>query len=258
MMTTLQTRGANGALKGFTLIELLVVITIVALLVALLLPALSNARDTAHTVRCLSNVRQMMLVSVTYADDNLGVLPNTCFNPPFHYVNWMEPVSEYLGVGPFAQTFPRSVGDTRHPLACPSTVGNPYNGDAYSGTGNNGWGTDYAMNPLVAGGERINYKAPYRFYTIPKPQVTALFADAETWDGWIGFWPYYRISPRHHARTRASVACVDGHAEALKVPWPTWYTFYNRQTSELGIQFFSSYQPGAEYYGPNYKAYMVP
>ncbi|WP_432797144.1 type II secretion system protein [Poriferisphaera sp. WC338] len=56
--------------NAFTLIELLVVISIIALLIAILLPALSSARATARQIACGSNVRQIMLGMVMYADAN--------------------------------------------------------------------------------------------------------------------------------------------------------------------------------------------
>ena len=54
---------------GFTLIELLVVISIIALLVAMLLPTLASVRESAKSTVCLSNLRQLSIVSVLYHSD---------------------------------------------------------------------------------------------------------------------------------------------------------------------------------------------
>nr|NIN34377.1 DUF1559 domain-containing protein [Gammaproteobacteria bacterium] len=55
---------------AFTLIELLVVIAIIAVLMAILMPALNRAREQGRRSTCLSNLKQLTLAWIMYADEN--------------------------------------------------------------------------------------------------------------------------------------------------------------------------------------------
>ena len=55
--------------RGFTLIELLVVIAIIAILAAILFPVFARARDKAMQTDCLSNLKQLGLAAMMYAQD---------------------------------------------------------------------------------------------------------------------------------------------------------------------------------------------
>ncbi len=61
--------------RGFTLIELLVVIAIIAILAAILFPVFARAREKARQTACLSNVKEIALAIMMYAQDYDERLP---------------------------------------------------------------------------------------------------------------------------------------------------------------------------------------
>jgi prepilin-type N-terminal cleavage/methylation domain-containing protein/prepilin-type processing-associated H-X9-DG protein len=62
--------------RGFTLIELLVVIAIIAILAAILFPVFAKAREKARQASCSSNLKQIALAQLMYAQDYDERLPN--------------------------------------------------------------------------------------------------------------------------------------------------------------------------------------
>lgn len=58
--------------KAFTLVELLVVIAIISILAGMLLPALENAINAGHTIKCTNNQKQLSSAYSYYMSDNDG------------------------------------------------------------------------------------------------------------------------------------------------------------------------------------------
>ena len=84
--------------NAFTLIELLVVIAIIAILAAILFPVFAQAREKARQTSCLSNLKQIGLSALMYAQDFDETFPGTEYGegtPSSPEYFWADAIAPY-------------------------------------------------------------------------------------------------------------------------------------------------------------------
>ena len=110
--------------SGFTLIELLVVIAIIAILAAILFPVFAQAREKARQSACLSNLKQINVALLMYAQDNDETMCGDIHLPPIN--GGMDNTFSFD-----RQLAPYIKNDAVY--ACPSDTIPRYNSDVWDG-----------------------------------------------------------------------------------------------------------------------------
>jgi prepilin-type processing-associated H-X9-DG protein/prepilin-type N-terminal cleavage/methylation domain-containing protein len=213
---------------AFTLVELLVVIGIISLLIAILLPALGVARESAKTVACLSNLRQLATAATAYTNANGGYYPPAYWlesRPPLVISSAWDFTSVRDTVAGTTTIEPGLLwqgGTNLQVQQCPSFDGRSNGlGDPFTGYNYN---TSY-----IGHGQSESIAAPMKAGQIRKASTCALFGDGQYAGGADKFMRAPFPNPGDAAftdraagtqgyrhRKRTNVAFVDGHAET----WP--------------------------------------
>jgi prepilin-type N-terminal cleavage/methylation domain-containing protein len=216
--------------RGFTLIELLVVIAIIAILAAILFPVFAQAREKARQTTCTSNVKNLGLAVVMYAQDYDETYP-----PLWYQANdghWPNTVRPYIGQGGTDKTGTKW---TQGIMICPSA---PLKNPGWSYAMSQEYSTfDTKLNSYV-GRAMAQVSSPARVLMIAEaPQVKEwgqasieIQSDKSCWGGPLGNgvdvkgyqdidgisasapWICSEHLPRYRHNDGALIAWGDGHA----------------------------------------------
>jgi prepilin-type N-terminal cleavage/methylation domain-containing protein/prepilin-type processing-associated H-X9-DG protein len=246
--------------SGFTLVELLVVIAIILMLVALLMPTLSRIRETAKNTKCVSNLRQITMMTFVYAADNNGLAPydlKAAGGTGSYFTTWSRDPSDG---GLYKSNFPKnkwfaeyfsggSYGKMNLAGYCPKGGKFGELGANVSGTGGDISNISYGINPELGEDWWISNGSKDKC-NIPLAQVAA--------PARVGLWieankskVYEKganISGRHFSTEkivstdepsvgkypvwqnlgRANISFVDGHLASFRVPdeVPKWSCYF--------------------------------
>ncbi|MCX7598387.1 MAG: DUF1559 domain-containing protein [Armatimonadetes bacterium] len=188
--------------KGFTLIELLVVIAIIAILAAILFPVFARAREKARQTSCLSNLKQVGLGALMYAQDYDEILP--CGDRTAQ-VWWYEIIQPYI--------------KNRQIYVCPSWAGSSLG---------------YGINSCMMCPHWCVRSSWPRLGQIKRPAEILFIADASAWlacwgtVAWANVCQATWCNPNRQveANTRhnggSNILYVDGHAK-----WHNWVEIGN-------------------------------
>ncbi|AHF91633.1 hypothetical protein OPIT5_16860 [Opitutaceae bacterium TAV5] len=212
------------ARTAFTLIELLTVIAIIGILAAIIIPTVGAVRETAHAARCVSNLRQLQLANIAFANNNRDGAYVPCSVIP-------EDGTSSDRVAWYANTdYTRQLGITRDfdanrsntavkegwpkALLCPkATLGDGWIARSYA--------CNYSSLPgsIMSPGSKIIVTMA----EIPRPSRVIAFVDALGWSIKFesGLGEYHgevdgssnTVALRH--RDAANAAFFDGHVERL-------------------------------------------
>ncbi len=219
------TSARKSTKSAFTLIELLVVIAIIAILAAILFPVFARARENARRSSCQSNLKQIGLGVLQYAQDYDETLPSSWIGGAYPgTARWMDLTQPYI----------KSTQIFNCPSDSGTVVGGVTKGVPYAIGDADHYGS-YVLNSAYYGDQNVSGPGTgpsgRKLSELVAAATTLYAADADTSGGWEIAWDYITHEPtidttktprqlgqlrERHLETINALFC-DGHVKSQKL-----------------------------------------
>jgi len=216
-LSPLSTKARRSA---FTLIELLVVIAIIAILAAILFPVFARARENARRSSCMSNMKQIGLGIIQYAQDYDEQMVLIYQNGTTCSSSWGELIQPYLKS---KQIFDCPSNTTATVVSCSTASARVFtdyqaNGARYSTNASAGFGYDRPMDEVTWNDSTNALRStslasivePSRAIEVAEYKGTGNYANINSTSSGNG-----NLDPTNHLGT-SNYLFADGHVKAMK------------------------------------------
>lgn len=247
--------------RGFTLVEVLIAAAIVGVLASLLAPALSGARESAHAIVCLTNLRELTSAVTQHAEDRRGAYPPGARDFSRNLDRWHGtrsssrdpfragggPLSDYLGPQAHSHALREcpTFAPVAHELRAAGTGfetaagGYGYN-NAFVGVVRARRGETWAITTDETGSRAARFRRPAATiaFTDAALQIDRLieysFTEPRRWPDFPGYAPDPSMHFRHTGAS--AVAWLDGHVslERMTQTEDGWFSDGHSGAAGLG------------------------